>query len=181
MRDRWSMDGHTGLQPPLAGAGSQDLNPGPSPFPLCRPSGSPHILTFWGTSGLLGTMPAPQGTQLPTCPQGGTEREAWDQSCVPPAEPLPLLLAVGGVREEPFPWGGGGGGSLAGWVCLQRALFRALPWVPRSPFVHAASDEGLPGGKGLLGVRPSPAWVSDKIRIKPCPRALRPFMTGWGC
>lgn len=114
MRDRWSMDGHTGLQPPLAGAGSQDLNPGPSPFPLCRPSGSPHILTFWGTSGLLGTMPAPQGTQLPTCPQGGTEREAWDQSCVPPAEPLPLLLAVGGVREEPFPWGGGGGGPWLG-------------------------------------------------------------------
>lgn len=101
------MDGHTGLQSPLVGMGSQGLNPGPSSFPLCRPLGSPHILRFWGASRLSGTTPAPQGTHLPTRPQAGAEREAWNQSCVPPAVSLPLLLAVGGVREEPFPWRGG--------------------------------------------------------------------------
>lgn len=170
----------TGLQPPLAGTGSRDLNPGPSPFPLCRPSGSPHVLRFWGTSGLSGTTPAPQGTHLPTCPQAGTEREAWDQPCVLPAVPPASPTGSGGCQRETLSLGGGpwvGGcalreprpGPCPGFHVL--LLFSMLP--PTRAYQAGRAD----------GVRPSPACrirCLMKICTKPCPGALRPFMMGWG-
>lgn len=166
------MDGHTGSTATPGWRGSQDLNPGPSPL-LCRPSGSPHILTFWGTSGLLGTVPALKvHTFLPAPRVGLREKPGISPVCCllsPPASPA----GSRGVRRGTLPLGlGRGGGGVPGWVGVPLRE----PCSGPCPGFHILLFSMLPPmracqGRAYLGVRPSPAWVSDKIRIKPRPRA----------
>lgn len=76
------MDGHTGLQPPLAGMGSQGLNPGPSSFPLCRPLGSPHIMRFWGASRQAPRQPLKAHTCLSAPRLGLREKPGISPVCL---------------------------------------------------------------------------------------------------
>ena len=88
------------------GHGEPGSEPRPILFPSLQALGVSSHHEVLGCVCLSGTTLAPEGTHLPIRPQAGAEREAWNQSCVS-AVSLPLLLAVGGAREEPFAWRGG--------------------------------------------------------------------------
>ena len=68
-------------------------------------------------------------------------------------------------------------------MCPQGASSRALPWVPRpTPFLHAASNEGLPGWKGRRGQTQSclPHPVPDEDLHQALPWGPQTFHDGLG-